>query len=62
MLSYISEGYAVELTPDMDAAAKEGRIWYLPNHGVTSSGKSDKLRLVFNCSSRFQGVSLNDIS
>lgn len=34
--------------------------WYLPHHGVYHPRKPDKLRVVFDCSAKFHGVSLND--
>ena len=37
----------------------EGRTWYIPHFGVTNA-KKNKLRVVFDCSSKHQGVSLND--
>ena len=36
------------------------RVWYLPHHGVVTSKKPDKLRVVFNCSAKFKGESLNE--
>lgn len=36
-------------------------VWYLPHHAVTHPMKPEKLRVVFDCSNKFQGVSLNDI-
>ncbi len=39
---------------------KEGETWYLPHHGVFHPKKVDKLRVVFDCSARYQGFSLND--
>ena len=35
-----------------------GKIWYLPHHGVYHSYKPDKIRVVFDCSARYDGVSL----
>lgn len=34
--------------------------WYLPHHGIYHPKKPDKLRVVFDGSAKFQGVSLND--
>ena len=34
--------------------------WYIPHHGVYHPLKPDKLRVVFDCSAKFCGVSLND--
>ncbi|XP_024119478.1 uncharacterized protein LOC112140696, partial [Oryzias melastigma] len=52
----ISNGDA-ELAPP----ASEGEtVWYIPHHGVYHPKKLTKLRVVFDCSAKFLGVSLND--
>lgn len=38
----------------------EGEKWYIPHHGVYHAKKPDKLRVVFDCSARHKGTSLND--
>ena len=37
----------------------EGRTWYLPHFGVYHPRKPDQIRVVFDSSAEFQGVSLN---
>ena len=37
----------------------EGRTWYLPHFGVYHPKKPDQIRVVFDSSAEFQGVSLN---
>ena len=37
----------------------DGRVWYIPHHGVYHSRKPDKLRVVFNCPVVYRGTSLN---
>ena len=54
----ISEGYVVKV-PDEDLSQCDGRVWYLPHHGVYHP-KKKKLRVVFDCAARYQGTSLND--
>ena len=35
-------------------------VWYIPHHGVYHPQKPTKIRVVFDCSARFQDMSLND--
>ena len=37
----------------------DGRVWYLPHFGVYHPKKPDQIRVVFDSSAEFQGVSLN---
>ena len=39
--------------------AQQGVKWYIPHHGVYHP-KKNKIRVVFDCSARFKGTSLND--
>nr|XP_043899053.1 uncharacterized protein LOC122780247 [Solea senegalensis] len=39
---------------------EEGNIWYIPHHGVYHPRKPEKIRVVFDCSAKFEGTSLND--
>ena len=41
------------------SAADDGPCWYIPHHGVYHP-KKRKLRVVFDCSAKYQGTSLND--
>lgn len=51
----IKAGYVKKLLPkEVDQSAES---WYLPHHLVCHNNKS---RLVFNCSFRYQGISMND--
>ena len=36
-----------------------GRVWYIPHHGVYHPQKPDKIRIVFDTSAEFKGESLN---
>ena len=50
------KGYAEEVPK-----SKSGdKIWYLPHHAVITDKKPDKVRVVYDCASKFQGESLND--
>ena len=40
-------------------AEEEGEKWYIPHHGVYHP-KKNKIRVVFDCSARCKGTSLND--
>ena len=39
---------------------KESNVWFIPHHGVYHALKPEKIRVVFDCSARFRGFSLND--
>ena len=36
-----------------------GKTWYIPHHGVYHPSKSVKIRLVFDCSAKFEGRPIN---
>ena len=54
----IREGHA-EIVP-RDQIDRPGKTWYLPHHAVSHPAKPDKTRVVFDCSARYGGASLND--
>lgn len=56
MEEVIKKGDAQEVKDD----GKEGEKWYIPHHGVYHPKKPDKLRVVFDCSAKYKGASLND--
>lgn len=47
-----------ELAPPCD---KNKETWYLPTFGVYHPQKPEKIRVVFDSSAQFEGVSLNDV-
>lgn len=53
----INKGYA-ERVPESQLDRSEGKVWYLPHHGVYHPQKGN-LRIVFDCGADFKGVSLN---
>ena len=53
----IEKGYA-EPVPKEALMRKDGRVWYLPHHGVYHPRKG-KIRVVFDCGAPFHGTSLN---
>uniref|UniRef100_A0A1A8V575 DUF5641 domain-containing protein n=1 Tax=Nothobranchius furzeri TaxID=105023 RepID=A0A1A8V575_NOTFU len=56
MEEVIDKGDAEEVHDE----GKEGEKWYIPHHGVYHAKKPDKLRIVFDCSAKYKGNSLND--
>ena len=62
-VSFISEiiekGYARKVSAE-ELPPEEGKVWYLPHHGVYHPKKPNSLRIVFDCSARYQGELLND--
>ena len=56
MESLIAKGHAKKCSNE---TVTDGKLWYLPHHGVYQSCKP-KIRIVFDCSARFKGRSLND--
>jgi hypothetical protein len=53
----LDKGYA---EPIEDVCHPSDKIWYLPHHAVTSDNKPGRIRVVFDCASKFEGESLND--
>lgn len=60
MEDILSKGYARKVSPDQKSPAK-GTAWYIPHHGVYHPRKPGKIRVVFDCSAKFMGKSLNDM-
>ena len=53
----IKKGYARKVSKEN---LDNPTVWYLPHHAVFHPQKPDKVRVVFDCSAKFQGTSLND--
>ena len=51
----ISKWYGKQL----DETLQNGRVWYLPHHGVYHQLKSEKIRIIFDWSSEYRGRSIN---
>ncbi len=47
-----------EKVPEDELVRDDGRVWYIPHHGVFQPQKL-KIRVVFNCAATYQGTSLN---
>lgn len=54
----IHKGYARKV-PEKQLNREDGRVWYLPHHGIYHPKKPDKIRVVYDCSAEYQGTSLN---
>ena len=48
-----------EIVPEEQINKDTKDMWYIPHHGVYHK-KKGKLRVVFDCSARYQGTALND--
>ena len=58
MEATVTKGYAEEVPSD-EKRLNNGRVWYIPHHGVYHPQKPDKIRVVFDCSAEFKGHVLN---
>ena len=47
------------MVPKTSLEYTAGVAWYLPHHPVVTPNKADKVRVVFVCAARCNGVSLN---
>ncbi|XP_020556881.2 uncharacterized protein LOC110014410 [Oryzias latipes] len=57
MNELFKKSYA-ERVPKQQIKGREGKVWYIPHHGVQHPRKKS-LRVVFDCGATFKGVSLN---
>ena len=57
MNDMVKKGYAEKMPKD--EVRQDGRIWYLPHHGVFHPQKPDKIRVGFDCSAEYKGEALN---
>ena len=55
----VDKGYA-EKVPQESLKTAQDKAWYIPPHGVYHPKKPQKIRVVFDCSAKFRGTSLND--
>ena len=58
MNDMIKKGYAEKIS-SLEETRQDGRIWYLPHHGVYHPQKRDKIRVVFDASAEYKGEALN---
>ena len=57
MEEMVEKGYAEKVS----SANEESHVNYIPHHGVYHPQKPNKIRVVFDCSAKYKGVSLNDM-
>ena len=57
MKELLDKGYARKVPPaQLNLVA--GNAWYIPHHGIYHPYKPGKIRVVFDCSAKFWGISL----
>ncbi|XP_058798326.1 uncharacterized protein LOC131668288 [Phymastichus coffea] len=52
----LEKGYAKQI----DKNTERSRIWYVPIFGIYNINKPNKVRVVFDCAAKTNGISLND--
>jgi hypothetical protein len=64
MEEYISKGHAKRVQrnegDNPDGLSPKKPILYLPHHPVTHPQKPEKVRIVFDCATKYHNTSLND--
>ena len=50
-----------EKVPNSEISRKDNKVWYLPHHGIYHPNKPKKIRVVFDCSAKFNNTSINDV-
>ena len=58
MENIIEKGYAKKVALS-HLEIEEDKAWYLPHHGIYHPKKPDKIRVVFDCTCQYKGMSLN---
>ena len=57
--AYVEKGYLRKVQPDEESPPE---VWYLPHFPIVCMDKTTtKVRIVFDCSAKTDGVSLNDV-
>ncbi|XP_068696909.1 uncharacterized protein [Montipora foliosa] len=60
MTELVAKGYACKV-PLNQAIPEDGKVWYIPHHGVYHPHKPTKIRVIFDCFAQFKGLALNNI-
>ena len=55
------KGYAESIPDEELNKENDSGVWYLPHHAVIHPRKPDKVRVVYDCAAKHQGLSLNDV-
>ena len=58
MQEIVDGGYAERVPPE-EVSLNNSQVWYIPHLGVYHPKKSEKIRVVFDCSVEFAGECLN---
>lgn len=53
----IVKGYAEKVIPPKELDRNDGKVWYIPYHGVHHPRRPGKLRVVFDCTATYDRVS-----
>ena len=56
----LEKNYA-EMVPKADLQRRDGRVWYIPHHGIYHPHNPGTFRVVFDCAATYCGVSLNQV-
>ena len=56
----VVKGYAQRVPNHQRATGYEGKKWFIPHHGIYHPQKQGKICVVFDCSAKPKGNSLND--
>ncbi|KAK3754770.1 hypothetical protein QZH41_007277 [Actinostola sp. cb2023] len=60
LVNLLNKGYARKVHKEVLDHSNDMISWYLPHHPVFHPQKPGKVRVVFDCSARYKGTSLND--
>ena len=61
MTNLIDKEYAEKVPETYPNNLREECHWYLPHHGIYHPQKPDKVRIVFDCAAKYNGICLNDV-
>ena len=50
-----------EQVPEEELTRNDGKVWYIPHHGMYHPHKPEKVRVVFDSAAKYCGISLNSV-